>query len=78
MKKIYVKPTLEVELVEAGELMTGSNPGNANYQLGGGNGDSHYEGGGISGTGEGATDDGWDVGAKGSFACWEDEGDWAL
>lgn len=78
MKKIYVKPTIEVELVEAGELMTGSGNGGAEYQLGGGDGNNHYEGGGIFGTGD-AGDDEFDMGAKGgSFTCWEDEGDWAL
>lgn len=75
MKKNYVKPTIEVELAEAGELMTGS--GDAAYDLGGGKtGSSNSESGGIS---EATDADEWDMGAKGgSFTCWEDEGDWAL
>ena len=78
MKKNYVKPTIEVELAEAGELMTGSNPkGNADVIYGGGgDGKEHQLGNNISGTGD---DDDFFQGAKGGiFTCWEDEGDWAL
>ena len=68
MKKIYVKPTIEVELAEAGELMTGSNPGNgqANY------GDEVYN------ESIDAVDGDFSDAKGGSFTCWEDEGDWAL
>lgn len=71
MKKIYVKPTIEVELTETDNLMTAS--GNASYDLGNGNGADNRVDEGI---------DEWDGGESlskgGSFTCWEDEGDWAL
>ena len=75
MKKIYVKPTIEVELAEAGELMTGS--GSAHVYVGENGVPDGFDHG-ISGTGD-AGDDEFDMGAKGGiFTCWEDEGDWAL
>lgn len=71
MKKIYVKPTIEVELTETDNLMTAS--GNASYDLGNGNGADNRVDEGI---------DEWNGGESlskgGIFTCWEDEGDWAL
>lgn len=74
MKKIYVKPVIEIELTEIDDLMSASNPGSANYYFGGGSyGNDDDEGGNINGTGD-ANDDMFDQGAKGmgNFAFTED------
>lgn len=71
MKKIYIKPVVEFEFTEQEDLMTASNPGNANVYVGEGYTDNSEFNHNIGSTGD-ANDDDFDMGAKGSFAFNDD------
>lgn len=83
MKKEYIKPEIELEAILEDDLMSASGPGTDRYVSGtptqDGTSVDVYDGSEFDpygGHGQGS--DGGGNRAKGSFACWEDEGDWAF